>query len=193
MWARSEDSRWQSTKEKVWSPAPAIAERYHMVERYRGRGFGSNKPPAKGTHKVGYGSPPLHTRYPPGQSGNPRGKPSGVLNLKTDLIKELNRFITVRTGDGTVRIKKGKAWITKIVNGALSNDAKATATLVQLILRFDLMGQTQAGGEAPPLTTNDDELLADWLQRQLGNLGNEAAQARSAPSDDSPKNSQRPA
>jgi len=98
-----------------------------------------------------------------------------------------------RTGDGTVRIKKGKAWITKIVNGALSNDAKATATLVQLILRFDLMGQTQAGGEAPPLTTNDDELLADWLQRQLGNLGNEAAQARSAPSDDSPKNSQRPA
>ena len=109
-----------------------------------------------------------------------------MLNLKTDLTKELNSLITVRSGNRTVRVKKGKAWIMKIVNGALSNDAKATATLLQLILRFDLMGQMQAEGEAP-LTSNDQELLADWLQRQLG-LGNEAAQARFGPSDNSSEN-----
>ena len=147
-----------------------------MVERCRGRDPGSKKPPAEGTHRVGYGSPPRHSRFVPGKSGNPRGKPRGVLNLKTDLLKELNSFITVRKGNRTVRIKKGAAWIMKIVNGALSNDVKATATLIQLILRFDLMGQMQAGEEAP-LTSNDEELLADWLQRRLGDLGNEAPQA----------------
>jgi Family of unknown function (DUF5681) len=154
-----------------------------VVERYRGRGSGSKKTPAEGTHRVGYGRPPLHSRFQPGQSGNPRGKPSGLLNLKTDLIKELNSFITVRIGNRTVRIKKSKALIKKIVSGALSNDVKATATLIQ-ILRFDVMGQMQAEEEAP-LTNNDEELLADWLQRQLGDLEKEAAQGRSAPSDNS--------
>ena len=160
-----------------------------MVERYRGRGSASKKPPAEDAPRVGYGSPPRHSRFVPGQSGNPRGKPQGVLNLKTDLTKELNSLITVRSGNRTVRVKKGKLWIKKIVNGALSNDVKATATLVQLILRFDLMGKMQAEEEAP-LTSNDEELLEDWLQRHLGDLKNEAAQASSGPSDNSSKNSQ---
>jgi len=158
-----------------------------MVERYRGRGSGSKKTPAEGTHRVGYRSPPRHSLWVPGQSGNPSGKPRGVLNLKTELIKELNSLITVRKGNRTIRVKKGQAWIMKIVNGALSNDVKATATLIQLLLRFDVMGQMKAGEEAP-LTSNDAELLADWLQRQLGDLGNEAAQARSAQSDNRSEN-----
>jgi hypothetical protein len=101
------------------------------------------------------------------------------LNLKTDLTRELNSLITIRKGNRTVRVKKGKAWIMKIVGGALNNDAKATATLVQLILKFDLMGQTQAEARAP-LTSNDQRLLSDWLRRQVGDLEDEAAQASSA-------------
>jgi hypothetical protein len=171
MWARSEfrDGKGQTKK---FGPAPAIAERArcYMVERYRGRDSGSKKLPAEGTPRVGYGSPPRHGRFVPGQSGNPRGKPRGVLNLKTDLTKELNSLITVRSGNRTIRVKKGKAWIMKIVNGALSNDVKATATLVQLILRFDLMGQMQAEEEAP-LTSNDEELLADWSTRRSWKRG----------------------
>jgi hypothetical protein len=157
-----------------------------MVERYRGRRFASKHSPAQGTnaHTVGYGRPPRDRRFAPGQSGNPKGRPSGLLNLKTDLTRELNSLITVRTGNRTVRVKKGKAWLMKVVNGALNNDAKATATLVQLILRLDLIGPTQTDGEAP-LTSNDQELLADWLQRHLGDFGQGATEAGSAPSDSS--------
>jgi hypothetical protein len=99
----------------------------------------------------------------------------------------LNSLITIRLGNRTVRVKKGKAWIMRIVNGALKNDAKATATLFQLILRFDLMGQAQSAGEEP-LTSNDQKLLADWLQRQLGDFDSRDTQAGTAESDDSPKN-----
>jgi hypothetical protein len=39
--------------------------------------------------KVGYGRPPLATRFKLGQSGNPNGRPKGSLNQKTDQRSEL--------------------------------------------------------------------------------------------------------
>jgi hypothetical protein len=44
----------------------------------------------KGDYEVGYGKPPRDTRFPKGQSGNPRGRPSGAKNLKTLLSEALN-------------------------------------------------------------------------------------------------------
>ena len=35
-------------------------------------------------HKIGYGRPPRHSQYKPGQSGYPRGRPKGSRNFKTD-------------------------------------------------------------------------------------------------------------
>ena len=33
--------------------------------------------------QVGYRKPPVHTRFKPGQSGNPKGRPKGPRNLAT--------------------------------------------------------------------------------------------------------------
>ena len=44
-------------------------------------------------YEVGYGKPPKHTRFQPGQSGNPRGRPKGTKNLKTDLEEELSERV----------------------------------------------------------------------------------------------------
>ena len=41
-----------------------------------------------GPHAVGFGKPPMHTRFKPGQSGNPRGRPKHSRNLKT-IIQEV--------------------------------------------------------------------------------------------------------
>ena len=40
---------------------------------------------------IGYGRPPMHTRFKPGQSGNVRGRPRGSKNLTTTIVKSLNR------------------------------------------------------------------------------------------------------
>jgi Family of unknown function (DUF5681) len=50
----------------------------------------------------GYKRPPKATRFKAGASGNPRGRPKGSRNLKTDLTKLLKKRITVRE-DGEVR------------------------------------------------------------------------------------------
>lgn len=43
----------------------------------------------KEEYEVGYGRPPTHTRFQPGKSGNPNGRPKGSKNTKTILMEEL--------------------------------------------------------------------------------------------------------
>ena len=59
-------------------------------------------------YEVGYGKPPVHTQFKPGQSGNPKGRPKGAKNkrpklneerLKGIILDEAYRDITVRDGD----------------------------------------------------------------------------------------------
>ena len=47
---------------------------------------------------VGPGRPPLHSRFKAGQSGNPKGRPKGSLNLATIVKKEGNKKIKVKEG-----------------------------------------------------------------------------------------------
>ena len=48
-----------------------------------------------GHYEVGYGKPPVATRWQPGQSGNPKGREKGARGLKTDLAAALNRRQTI--------------------------------------------------------------------------------------------------
>jgi hypothetical protein len=45
------------------------------------------------TYDIGYGKPPEHTRFQPGQSGNPRGRPKGHKDWTTILTKLLNKKV----------------------------------------------------------------------------------------------------
>jgi Family of unknown function (DUF5681) len=87
-------------------------------------------------YEVGWGKPPIGTRFSKGQSGNPKGRPRGTKNLKTDLMEELRETIVVREGDRAVRMSKQRAMIKTVMNKSLKGDARAIITLIRMMTRF---------------------------------------------------------
>jgi hypothetical protein len=91
----------------------------------------------KNTRKslVGYGRAPVHSRFKPGQSGNPKGRPKGSFNLATDLASELGEKIIVREDGQPRRVSKQRALVKSLMAKALQGDVKATAALLALYAR----------------------------------------------------------
>src|SRR5271168_4282171 len=77
-------------------------------------------PDQKRDYAVGYGKPPRRTRFPKGQSGNPRGRSPAAKNLKTLLSNALNEFVIVTENGGHRKITKREAIITQLVNRSVS-------------------------------------------------------------------------
>jgi hypothetical protein len=119
---------------------------------------------------VGYGSPPAHTRFKPGHSGNPRGRPKGTRNLKSDLLEELGERITLREGGREVRISKQRALIKSQVARALKGDSRAAGKLFDLYLRVIGL-ETEAADAGTPLTNEERAVMANLEARILRKAG----------------------
>ena len=84
-------------------------------------------------HAVGYCKPPRHSRFKKGQSGNPRGRPTGSKSLKTLVSQALNQPIVV-TEDGRPRkITKREAIANGLVNRSATADFRALKILLDIL------------------------------------------------------------
>ena len=113
-------------------------------------------PTANSNYAVGYRKPPKHTRFQPSQSGNPRGRPKGTKNLKTDLMEELGEKIVIREGDQTRKVSKQRAVVKAVVARTLKGDVRAAALLTSMMMRV-----LDTGEGAPEV---EDALLDDELE-----------------------------
>jgi hypothetical protein len=100
----------------------------------------TDKPPQKAAdgecddlaEKVGYGKPPRHTRFKPGQSGNPKGRPKGSKNFATILQQQLTKKITI-TVDGKPR----RMTVQEVIARRLATDSmKGTTKAMELLVRL---------------------------------------------------------
>jgi hypothetical protein len=94
----------------------------------------ANEAPPAVEERVGYRRPPVATRFRPGRSGNPRGRPRVKRHLGAVVARALSERVAVTETDGRVRrISKLEATVKQIVDGAANGDARATKLLFALI------------------------------------------------------------
>jgi uncharacterized protein DUF5681 len=149
--------------------------------------------PNGGDSAVGYGKPPVHTRFKPGQSGNPKGRRKGQRNVHTVVDEVLSQRITIREGNRTRSVSKLDAVIVTMVNAALKGDAKAQASLIAMMRSLGMTAEPPQTTNLEPLTADDQSLIADYFRRhgstlQLStDIDGKDAPADATPSERKPK------
>ena len=120
---------------------------------------------------VGNGKPPEATRFKPGKSGNPKGRPKGSLNLATDLSAELGEQITVREGGRQHRISKQRALVKSLMAKALQGDVRATTAVLALYARVI----SEPEDEGRPIEEDELLIIRRFGPRLLKSLGKKGA------------------
>src|SRR5712675_315171 len=108
--------------------------------------------PSDATYPVGYGKPPVHSRFQPGQSGNKKGRPKRHRNVRTVVKEILNQKIKIKEGDQIRSLTKLEAFVLTITTGALNRDAKAQASLLALLRQVGMMDEVPEASKAEPFT-----------------------------------------
>jgi hypothetical protein len=126
---------------------------------------------------VGYGKPPVHSRFEPGKSGNPAGRPKGVRNLKTDVVTMLGRPVRIKH-EGRLRTGSTQAALLMVLReNALRGDGRAIDRVLDLAARFN--ADPLEGDVNSALSADDQAILSAFVQR--------VASSSTGPSDDAEK------
>ncbi len=124
------------------------------------------KPPPEGDYEVGYGRPPKRSRFKPGQSGNPKGRPKGRKNIHTILEETLFRLVTITENGRKRKVPAIEALFLSLLRKSLDGDMRALEKLTkQLPMLQAAMAADEAreGGEAVDPET-DAEALAEFTR-----------------------------
>jgi hypothetical protein len=105
---------------------------------------------------VGYKRPPQHTRFKPGTSGNPSGRPKRRPSFAQELDDELAEPIEIREGEVTLRITRMRALLKRFVAKAMEGDPKMARLLVDL-------SEKQPATEDADAVADDDEAFINQL------------------------------
>lgn len=92
-------------------------------------------------YDVGYRKPPRHSQFKKGQSGNPKGRPKGTRNLRTDFLEELGERMTIREGSREITISKQRVFIKSLMSGALKGNSAAIKSVLDMAFRFAELGE----------------------------------------------------
>lgn len=104
--------------------------------------------------RVGYGHPPRHSRFRPGQSGNPTGRPKGRRSFRRDITAALDAS----------RVEGGKTnqqtLAEALVNDALAGNPVALKIVAPIALALDDEGKDRE----EEVTALQQKLIDDFNQ-----------------------------
>jgi uncharacterized protein DUF5681 len=132
-------------------------------------------PKSPNAYDVGYGKPPVTTRFKPGQSGNPRGRPKGIKSLNSILQEALLTRLTVNGQGGRTRKVRAQDLI---IRGLVTDAARIDHSAIKLL--FALMDRYADGHpnslDTSAMSPDDRAIIEGYLQSINGTGPEEAAQ-----------------
>ena len=117
-------------------------------------------------YEVGYGKPPKESRFTKGLSGNPKGRPKGTRNFKTDLEEELHEQVRITEGGKSEEVSKQRAIVKRTVEKALKGDMRAVAMIGQWIMQH--LGMEDEGIDTEGLNQDDKAIIERALSSRNG-------------------------
>jgi hypothetical protein len=121
----------------------------------------------KGNYRVGYGKPPEHTRFKPGESGNPRGRPKGRPSFASAIEQALSESVVVVEHGRRKRLTKLAATARQLANKGAAGDFGA----VRLIAAVMRIGQTRKERDTSETTTFTEADQHSQCERISGSGG----------------------
>ena len=112
-------------------------------------------------YDVGYGKPPKRTRFTPGQSGNPEGRPKRSRNVMTLVREELAHRVVLTEQGREFHLSKAEAIAKRLVNQALTGDMRAMTTLLKV------MGEEEKFSDKVFEVLPDDEAAFEELRQRI--------------------------
>ena len=82
--------------------------------------------------QVGYGRPPVHSRFKPGHSGNPKGRPKGQRNLASEIARAMAMPVPVTVNGRRKNVSTMTALLWRLREKALGGDHKSLQLLINL-------------------------------------------------------------
>ena len=113
---------------------------------------------------VGYRNPPTDKRFKPGQSGNPRGRPKGTLNLATVLARSLRERVVINENGRRKVVTKLEAAVAELVRKATSGDGHAIRHLCQLVASAE---ERSVAAEATTQLSEKDQTVMENIFRRF--------------------------
>ena len=173
--------RWNLCSRGVTKKAPVRGDAVAMSagdRRHRVTQRASGCTMTGSVQKVGYKRPPAHTRFRPGQSGNPSGRPRRRPDFQAALLAELAE--TMPDADRARGSTKLEALVKTLVDSAIAGNARAQSILCSVLTR---LGDPDEA-ESKPLTPDDQALLDEYVGDELKRR---AAEAKPMPAGDHSK------
>jgi hypothetical protein len=99
--------------------------------------------------EVGYGKPPLRTRFRKGQSGNAGGRPRGMTagRAKALALKEAYRMVNVKAGDRIIALPALQAILRSQVALAAKGNGPAQRAVIEAVQAIEREAAAQAATE----------------------------------------------
>jgi hypothetical protein len=126
-------------------------------------------------YEVGYGRPPRETRFQPGKSGNPRGRPKAERHLGDALRDALHRKIVVVNGNGD---KRNVLAVDHIFDGLVGDSARRDRAALRQLFFFI---RHIHGGKPPDDRQQRDAEAAEAKESLRIKLDEMAARVREMP------------